>query len=323
MQPIKNVLSVSGGKDSTAMYLHALDHDCEFEPVFADVGNEHEDTLEYVARLHERTGGPKVRVVRMDFTESQFEAKRRTIKEEWPKQGVPQEVVDRAYNHCHKTGVPFVDISLLMSGFPSPRRRFCTERLKINPMLHLVFRPIWEAGFVLCNWQGIRRDESHYRSKLGMWEKKRYRYQGKGTAYIFRPLIDWSVSDVWAMHRRHNLKPNPLYAKGAKRVGCYPCIYAGKSEIRRMAENDPEHVARIEEWEGIVALVSKQVNSQATFIPAQTLNGETITTEQHGIRNTVEWSKTSRSKRQYDFLPPPPVTGYVCDDDTRFLGLCE
>lgn len=43
----KTVVSISGGKDSTAMYLDAMERlQGDFLPVFADTGNEHEITLE-------------------------------------------------------------------------------------------------------------------------------------------------------------------------------------------------------------------------------------------------------------------------------------
>lgn len=66
---MRHVVSVSGGKDSGATYLHALELlDGDFLAVCADTGNEHPETLEYVARLHERTGGPKVQIIKADFT---------------------------------------------------------------------------------------------------------------------------------------------------------------------------------------------------------------------------------------------------------------
>ena len=66
---MRHVVSVSDGKDSGATYLHALELlDGDFLAVCADTGNEHPETLEYVARLHERTGGPKVQIIKADFT---------------------------------------------------------------------------------------------------------------------------------------------------------------------------------------------------------------------------------------------------------------
>jgi len=51
MSDYQSILSYSGGKDSTAMYLHALEYEVPFRAVFADVGNEHPATLEYVSTI--------------------------------------------------------------------------------------------------------------------------------------------------------------------------------------------------------------------------------------------------------------------------------
>lgn len=55
---VKHVASVSGGKDSGSVYLMLLElTGGDFVAAFAGTGNEHPATLEYVSRLHERTGG--------------------------------------------------------------------------------------------------------------------------------------------------------------------------------------------------------------------------------------------------------------------------
>lgn len=50
-----HIVNVSGGKDSTAVYLLALErrerNGMDFTPVFANTGNEHEHTYDYVRQL--------------------------------------------------------------------------------------------------------------------------------------------------------------------------------------------------------------------------------------------------------------------------------
>ena len=137
---IQHIVNISGGKDSTATYLLALDRGVPFRAVMADTGNEHPDTIEYAERLGDRTGGPQVEVFRADFTE-RMAKKRAYVAEHWPEKGVPQAVVDRAIAALQPTGIPFLDLCLWKGRFPSRRAQFCTEFLKSDVIGRLVIDP--------------------------------------------------------------------------------------------------------------------------------------------------------------------------------------
>ena len=82
-----------------------------------------------------------------------------------------------------------------------------------------------------------------------------------------------------------------------------------------------EHnIDRIREWEAAVAAASKRCG--ATFFAAAN-QGKALTVEQAvsiaNIDAVVEWSKTSRGGKQYDFLRMDDE-GPVC---SSIYGLCE
>jgi len=131
--------------------------------------------------------------------------------------------------------------------FASRVRRFCTEELKVSPMQKFLNLRV-EAGDDVANAVGIRRDESEARSKMAEWE-----WSEGFDCEVWRPLVNWSVDDVINIHHRHGLRPNPLYLKGATRVGCWPCIFARKSEIRLIADIDPARIERMRKLESAVA----------------------------------------------------------------------
>lgn len=309
MREVQHVVSVSGGKDSTAVYLLALESGRPFRAVFADTGNEHEATYEYVARLSERTGGPAVETVRADFTR-QLTKHRDYILAVWPKQGIPDDVVQEAAALNTTTGNPYLDLCILKGRFPSRKAQFCTEELKEVPIGLLVSQMV-RQGPVL-QWIGVRADESANRAK-----QPRYNRHDTGS-YLWRPIFRWTVDDVWAMHRKHGLQPNPLYTLGMGRVGCMPCINCRKAELRAIADLFPEHIDRIERWERVVAAANKHRGANF-FAPGKDAADQAAEGIYAGVREVVEWARTARGGRQYDlFFQAQPGGG--C---TSSLALCE
>jgi 3'-phosphoadenosine 5'-phosphosulfate sulfotransferase (PAPS reductase)/FAD synthetase len=365
---IQHLVSVSGGKDSTSVYLLAMESGRPFRAVFADTGNEHELTLEYIAQLHERTGGPKVETVRADFT-ADLARHKAFILQKWPEElqtgrpgywnwrsdlegpeGDPEgdppaigdpwddarknveasngywkwkpgqkplsadeaaEIVALAAEMHEPTGNPYLDLCITKSRFPSRMAQFCTGELKEIPITTQVVGSMLREGPVL-QWLGIRADESRNRAK-----QPRFNHHESGSM-IWRPIFRWTVEDVWAQHRKHGLRPNPLYAMGMGRVGCMPCINCRKSELRAIAELFPDHIDRIDRWEKMVAAASKR--HSATFFAALTDPSDVDRPGTYsGIRQLVEWSKTARGGRQYGMFFEKQ-SGGGCSSD---LGLCE
>jgi 3'-phosphoadenosine 5'-phosphosulfate sulfotransferase (PAPS reductase)/FAD synthetase len=304
---MKHLASISGGKDSTATLAMAIATEGaeNVEGAFADTGNEHEAVYDYVRYLEQATG-IHIQWLKRDFTDWWW-SKRKFIAEKWPlphkgwPSGVPQVVVDRALAVFDKgpTGNPYLDLCIIKGRFPSRRAQFCTQYLKTEPLTEYAMDLIELHGAV-WSWQGIRLDESHSRrSKLqgtGACVKS-FEVVGGGL-FINRPILRWTAADVFEAHRMVGLKPNPLYSMGANRVGCMPCINAGKDEVLNISKRFPQHIDRIEEWELVCGGASKRGN--ATFFPAP---GESATAFERGnVREVIKWSKTQRGGRMVDWI---------------------
>lgn len=325
-----NVLSISGGKDSTAMLALAVEREVENAIfAFSDTGHEHPLTYDYVRYLSDwlvGKGYEPIRWVKADFSE-QIEKRRqmmqRVIEGTHVNSGNYEWTVDvakRALEVLKPTGIPFLDMCMVHGRFPSTRVRFCSDELKREPMLAQVQYPLLEAGHDVISWQGVRADESLARRHLVENELKRT-YPNGSELWNYRPILKWTAEECFDMHRKHGLKHNPLYAMGMGRVGCMPCIHARKDELLEISKRFPEEIERVAEWERVISMVSK--TSASSFFAASELGAESaadVTEEKHGIWAKVEWSKTSRGGRQFDFLRADEENLPLC---SSLYGLCE
>lgn len=339
-EPSMIVCSTSGGKDSTAVALLALDQygpeKCRF--VFADTGNEHQLTLEYLHDYLPGHLGIVIDTVVEDFTD-RIAGKRHYIETVWPTKGVPQEIIDQALDVLHPTGVPFLDLCLWKGRFPSRKAQFCTQELKRRPLdrymtnLALSGHP----GASLESWQGVRRDESQNRRDALDFE-----LTPEGWA-VRRPIVSWTAQQVVDFVISRGVRLNPLYSEGFGRVGCFPCINCGKDELDNTATRYPQHIDKIREWERLVCLAARQgwttFFCEAAMVSKTPLEGWTyspVADEKTGevmdlwiepdasiferlrIDSRVDWAKTTHGGKHYDLFKAgdPPMC-------SSMYGLCE
>lgn len=301
----QNILSISGGKDSTAMLLLALERGVTFRAVFADTGNEHQVVYDYLLYLEQHTG-VTIERLKADFS-AQIAHKREYVTTKWREEGVSESIIADALSVMHPSGNPFLDLCLWKGRFPSRMAQFCTEELKRNPIIEQVILPALDVGTVE-SWQGIRADESRKRAAYPETED-----QGGGLI-VYRPILKWSAADVFAMHRKHGIDPNPLYKQGMGRVGCMPCVNAAKPELAEIAARFPDHVDRIRQWEGLVGLASRQ--GKATFFAAN----KDSQNHMADIDTVMQWARTERGGKTYSLFSQQSMYTGGCASS---YGLCD
>ena len=301
---VKHVISVSGGKDSTALLLIAMEN-CPREhllPIFCDTGNEHAAVYEYLAYL-EQALDISITRLKADFSR-EIANKRRFIAGDQrtgrDKRGRrlrwSNKAKRRALAVLHPTGNPFLDLCLWKGRFPSCKVQFCTEELKRNMAVGFQLELI-DAGHQVLSWQGVRRDESQNRRNAKKIERL------NPGMWAFRPLVDWTAADVFAKHDKCGIQPNPLYRQGMGRVGCMPCINCGKAEITQIYARFPEHLEEKSRWEQLVGQASKRGFS--TFFNKE-LHEDSYADrrvhEANRVENVIQWARTSRGGRQFSLL---------------------
>jgi 3'-phosphoadenosine 5'-phosphosulfate sulfotransferase (PAPS reductase)/FAD synthetase len=271
------VLNVSGGKDSTALALLFW-----FESgiardrlrlVFADTGWEAPETYAYLDVLREKIG--------------------------------PIDTVARPGG--------MLALARQKAGFPMRRGRWCTEKLKIEP-LRGYFDRLIAAGFDPISVIGVRAEESDERAAMPHVEDSDLWH-----GWVARPLLDWPVEEVLAIHHRHGVPVNPLYLRGHDRVGCYPCINERKGSISLIAEHAPERIATIREeetWQ-TAERARRNASGEGNFAhPVATFFSPKAPGVSR-IDDVVAWSRTERGGRSLPMFPEPP------DGGCFRWGLCE
>lgn len=322
-----NIVTVSGGKDSLADWLLAIENGVPHTCAFADTGHEHPQTMEYLDYLETRLG--KIIRVKADFSQ-RIEGKRKFIAERWPVSLVeecgftPEEAAERirkALSVLRPTGIPFLDLCMWKGRFPSTKAKFCTFELKHEPIKTQVVEPALNDYDEVVMWQGVRAQESPDRAALDEWEEDADNTPG---LHVYRPILQWKHEDVFALAKRHGIKPNPLYLQGCGRVGCMPCVNVRKAELAEIFARWPEEVARVAEWERLVAECSRHGN--AVFFPStqdpkrKEKRIDVVTVDSYGIKTYREWAMTTRGGTQFDLLASSNDLT-VCS--SIYAGVCE
>ena len=248
-----NIVSISGGKDSTATALLAIEQKTEnLMFIFADTGNESTKTYDYLDYLDEiffERSGQHIQRLKADFSKRIEKACEiaETLGEIPP---IPS------------TGNPFLDLSMHYGFFPTSKKRFCTGELKRDVIRRFLSQYL-NTGYVITDWQGIRAEESKQRANMTERSLVLTTETG-GELWKYLPIHSWKASDCFEYLMRQGVKANPLYEDGFSHVGCFPCVNWKISELAILADKYPERVQEISAWEHIVSASS---GKPVTFYP--------------------------------------------------------
>jgi 3'-phosphoadenosine 5'-phosphosulfate sulfotransferase (PAPS reductase)/FAD synthetase len=256
---VVHVVSVSGGKDSTALWLWAIRTGLSpLVPLFCDTKWEAAATYAYLDDL-ERRLGPIRRLTSEGFEE-----------------------------RTRRSGT-----------FPSRVRKWCSPELKVEMCASELTRIRDEFQDEVQVLVGFRREESAKRADPVKTPEREW--LDVYDCDVWRPILDWTIQDVIAEHRRAGVPMNPLYHLGAERVGCWPCIHAGKIEIRLVADEDPARIERI-------AAIERDIG-QTMFVLRESRVGKPADAPDvcipTPINEMVTWSRTERGGKYFPLWHEP------------------
>ncbi len=205
------VVSYSGGKDSTACLLWALETGLPVRALWCDTGNENPDSPEYL-RYIEGALGLKVETVRRPNYSFDEIVRRRGM---WPMHGKC-----RVSSACKRDAFKWY---LGQTGTPQ------------------------SAVLIL----GQRREESASRAALPDFSP----IVTSGLP-CYRPILDWTLHDVFTYLGDKGIRAHPAYAKGRSRVGCVWCVNSRQADITRDNMLYPERCAELRALRAEIGLTS-------------------------------------------------------------------
>lgn len=126
--------------------------------------------------------------------------------------------------------------------------RWCSAYLKINVAdMSLRNQPRFTGSRTLVV-TGERAQESPNRAKYSGFEPHRSHSQRRHIDH-WRPVHQWTETQVWEIIQRHRINPHPAYRLGWGRLSCARCIFGDDSQWASANVVDPQAVERISGYE--------------------------------------------------------------------------
>jgi len=255
------IIAFSGGKDSTTTVITAIETAIELGEQVERIDVVYSDTMLEIPVIHQYA---------LTFLKFLQESKRNI--------GLPL--------YCHTTYPKVKErfwVCLLGKGYPPPHQRFrwCTRRLKIEPVEEALRSSIEPNKTLILT--GVRFRESSNRDRLlnkscrrggecgqGLW----FRYSSRLQAGFLAPIVHWDECDVWDFLQFHapllgyptnHLEEN-IYNGRETRFGCWMCTVVRQDRAMEKITALPEwsHLKPLLNFRQRVKDLTSQPNSRVT-----------------------------------------------------------
>jgi 3'-phosphoadenosine 5'-phosphosulfate sulfotransferase (PAPS reductase)/FAD synthetase len=193
---VRHVLGLSGGKDSTALAILMHREVPQMEYFFCDTREELPETYEYLERIESRLG---ITIHRLRS--------------------------ERDFDHW---------LAMHSGYLPSPKRRWCTEQMKIRPLEAFIGDE--EAISYIAIRSDEQQREGYVSKKPNIKSKYPFIELGYDKAKVLQLLEDSGIG-------------LPDYYRWRSRSGCYFCFFQRKYEWVMLAEEHPDLFERAIEYE--------------------------------------------------------------------------
>ena len=331
---MKVLVAYSGGKDSQAALIWSVKQYGlkNVEAVFCDTGWENDVTYKHIIETTQAMGVKLVTLksskyngmVDLALKKQRFPSTRaRFCTEELKTKPFIDYVLDHKEHLLIIQGIRANEsASRSLMNAQCEYFKYYFQPYKSNELTIERTKALRAAGRKLTHHQKKTYDKAVQDLAAGKQGKKYHTYRKKEVKEfvklysqdILRPVFDWTGQQVIDYIILNGQKPNPLYYKGAKRVGCYPCIMSGHNEVLEIVTRDPKRMDYIADME-------KEVESSffgVDYIPRWARSGVCKNTGKRYPKAT-DVKKYLRDKNASgDIFDPDPVLS--C---SSYYHLCE
>jgi 3'-phosphoadenosine 5'-phosphosulfate sulfotransferase (PAPS reductase)/FAD synthetase len=236
---MRHICGISGGKDSSALALHLRERIPELEYFFCDTGAELPETYQFLDKLEIALGKKIERLNSKKGFQHWFEVYRGTL--------------------------------------PSPQMRWCTVKMKIEPI------EVWVGRDDVTSYVAIRADELN---------RSGYVSTKPNIRSVF-PFIEDGIDEDGVLRILSEAGLGlPSYYEWRTRSGCYFCFFQRKAEWIALSERHPDL------WEKAVAIEQKVMRDASS-------NGDT----------DRDFSEFAMKGRQYTWTGSVPLSDLLSRKD--------
>ena len=327
---MKVVVAFSGGKDSQASLIWAVKKfgTKNIIAVFCDTGCEHSLTYQHIKEICENLG---VELIILKSKKYDGMVDLATKRKRFP-------ASQSRFCTTELKSIPMIDWILeqtehllIIQGIRKNESESRSKMFENCRMFKYYFEPYQTNTMIVESFKNIKNPSKKARKKyekaksrleIGKEDEKFHNYRKreikkwceKYDDSILRPVFEWSGQYVIDYIIENGQKPNPLYYKGANRVGCFPCIMTSKKELRAMIELTPEFIEKVNQAE---------IQSKHSFFPSDYVP-------------TKYCSQRSKSGKKYPLISDvvnylTEFSGNLFEEDENlynkscmsFYGICE
>lgn len=171
------------------------------------------------------------------------------------------------------------------------RTRWCSAYLKIDICSSAIRNQSRFNGIKTLLLSGERGEESKARAGYAISEIDRTdNRDGRKarTVQRWRPIKDWSESEVWAILKRYKVVAHPAYYLGFSRCSCQFCIFGNADQFKSAQAISPERFEKLAQYEDKFGTTIKRKEGLRELVEKGEIY-DGITEQSKRIANSTEY----------------------------------